>query len=99
MLGRHRKEKLGQYLFFEQWKEIKDYCNNRGIQIVGDIPIYVSFDSADVWAHREIFKLDGEQRPIAVAGVPPDYFSSNGQLWVILCTIGMLSGRPVTPGG
>jgi 4-alpha-glucanotransferase len=75
------KEKLGQYLFFEQWKEIKDYCNNRGIQIVGDIPIYVSFDSADVWAHREIFKLDGEQRPIAVAGVPPDYFSSNGQLW------------------
>jgi 4-alpha-glucanotransferase len=75
------REKFRQYLFFRQWGALRKYCNERGIQIVGDIPIYVSYDSADVWANGDIFKLDGEQRPTAVAGVPPDYFSSTGQLW------------------
>ena len=75
------REKFRQYLFFRQWSALKKYCNERGIQILGDIPIYVSYDSADVWANAGIFKLDGEQRPTAVAGVPPDYFSATGQLW------------------
>jgi 4-alpha-glucanotransferase len=72
---------FGQYLFFTQWSSLKEYCNERGIQIIGDVPIYVSYDSADVWANAEIFKLDGEKRPSVVAGVPPDYFSATGQLW------------------
>jgi 4-alpha-glucanotransferase len=75
------REKLGQFLFFTQWQALKEYCNERGIQIIGDIPIYVSYDSADVWANTGIFKLNGEKRPIAVSGVPPDYFSATGQLW------------------
>jgi 4-alpha-glucanotransferase len=75
------REMFGQYLFFRQWSALKTYCNRRGIQILGDIPLYVSYDSADVWANKEIFKLDEEKRPIAVAGVPPDYFSATGQLW------------------
>ena len=75
------REKFRQYLFFRQWGALKKYCNQRGIQILGDIPIYVSYDSADAWANAAIFKLDEEQRPTAVAGVPPDYFSSTGQLW------------------
>lgn len=74
-------EKFRQYLFFKQWHALKDYCNERGIQIMGDIPIYVSYDSADVWANASIFKLDQEKRPVSVAGVPPDYFSATGQLW------------------
>ena len=61
--------------------EIKTYANERGVQIVGDIPIYVAYDSADVWANRELFLLDRELRPSAVAGVPPDYFCEDGQLW------------------
>ena len=72
---------FSQYLFFAQWFSLKEYCNRRGIQIMGDIPIYVSYDSADVWSNPEIFKLDGEKRPTVVAGVPPDYFSATGQLW------------------
>ena len=75
------KEKFLQYIFFAQWGNLKHYCNEKGIQIIGDIPIYVEHDSADVWAHPEIFKLDGEKRPSVVAGVPPDYFSETGQLW------------------
>lgn len=75
------KASFSQYLFFSQWRSLKDYCNRRGIQIIGDIPIYVSYDSADAWAHPGIFKLDGEKRPTVVAGVPPDYFSATGQLW------------------
>ena len=75
------REMFGQYLFFRQWSALKRYCNERGIQIVGDIPIYVSYDSADVWANKDLFKLDGEKKPLAVAGVPPDYFSATGQLW------------------
>ena len=70
-----------QYWFFTQWAELKKYVNSLGIQIIGDVPIYVSLDSSDVWAEREQFLLDGEGRPSKVAGVPPDYFSEDGQLW------------------
>lgn len=73
--------KVIQYLFFEQWLRIKNYTNNKGIQIVGDIPIFVAPDSVDVWANRELFLLDDNGKPTCVAGVPPDYFSETGQLW------------------
>ncbi|MBQ9760930.1 MAG: 4-alpha-glucanotransferase [Clostridia bacterium] len=72
---------FSQYEFYRQWMEIKSYANERGISIVGDIPIYVAYDSADVWANDELFLLDKEKRPSAVAGVPPDYFCADGQLW------------------
>lgn len=70
-----------QYTFIRQWRKLKAYANAKGIQIVGDIPIYVAFDSADVWANPWLFQLDEEHRPIAVAGCPPDGFSATGQLW------------------
>ena len=70
-----------QFVFFEQWTNLKKHVNACGRQIVGDIPWYVGYDSADVWAHREIFEMTPEGRPINVAGVPPDYFSASGQLW------------------
>ncbi len=70
-----------QYEFFSQWREIKKYANSKGIKIMGDIPIYVSYDSADVWANKELFWLDKDEKPGSVAGVPPDYFSEDGQLW------------------
>ena len=70
-----------QYWFFTQWADLKQYVNGLGIKIIGDIPIYVSLDSADVWSEREQFLLDEEGRPEKVAGVPPDYFSEDGQLW------------------
>ena len=70
-----------QWVFFRQWQEIRDYAHARGIQIIGDIPIFVAYDSADVWARRELFELDAEGRPTVVAGVPPDYFSATGQRW------------------
>jgi 4-alpha-glucanotransferase len=75
------QEKFLQYFFFRQWFALKGYCNEKGIQIIGDMPIYVDYDSVDVWTHPEIFKLDAERKPEAVAGVPPDYFSATGQLW------------------
>src|SRR5574341_909124 len=74
-------EKFIQYVFFKQWFSLKSYCNNKKINIIGDIPIYVNYDSADVWANPEIFKLDKEKWPKFVAGVPPDYFSKTGQRW------------------
>ena len=74
-------QRFVQYKFEEQWKALKAYANARGIRIVGDIPIYVAFDSADTWASPELFQLDGERRPTGVAGVPPDGFSATGQLW------------------
>jgi 4-alpha-glucanotransferase len=74
-------EKFLQYLFFKQWSGLKQYCNKKGIQIIGDIPIYVSDDSADVWMNPELFKLDERKKPVVVAGVPPDYFSKTGQRW------------------
>ena len=70
-----------QYLFFEQWKNLKIYANERGITIIGDLPIYVSLDSVDVWAHPELFQLDENKVPKEVAGCPPDGFSADGQLW------------------
>jgi 4-alpha-glucanotransferase len=70
-----------QFIFDEQWNRVHRYANERGIQIVGDVPIYVSLDSADVWANQEIFLLDSFGKPTLVAGVPPDYFSADGQLW------------------
>ena len=70
-----------QYLFFHQWEGLKRYANDRGIRFIGDLPIYVSADSADVWARPEQFQLDGELRPVEVAGVPPDGFTDDGQLW------------------
>jgi len=75
------KEKFLQYLFDKQWHSLKAYCNRNGIQLFGDLSIYVSFDSADAWANPHIFKLDEEKRPLFVSGVPPDYFSKTGQLW------------------
>jgi len=78
---RTRKEQWLQYLFFKQWSALKEYANNKKILFIGDMPIYVSGDSADVWANPQLFKLDHEKRPTAVAGVPPDYFSATGQLW------------------
>ncbi|MBP1574226.1 MAG: 4-alpha-glucanotransferase [Oscillospiraceae bacterium] len=70
-----------QYEFSRQWKNLKNYANERGIKIIGDLPIYVADDSSDVWASPELFDFDEERRPRNVAGVPPDYFSENGQLW------------------
>lgn len=73
--------KFVQYIFFRQWDRFHRYCNKNGIQIIGDIPIYVSPDCADVWAQPELFELDERRNPSRVAGVPPDYFSATGQLW------------------
>jgi 4-alpha-glucanotransferase len=70
-----------QFLFFRQWFALKTYANERGIHVVGDLPIFVAHDSADVWTNPDQFKLDKNGKPIVVAGVPPDYFSSTGQLW------------------
>lgn len=75
------KEKFIQYLFDLQWRALKAYCHFKGIQIIGDLPMFVSFDSADVWANRDLFKLDSNCQPLFFAGVPPDRFSATGQLW------------------
>jgi 4-alpha-glucanotransferase len=70
-----------QYLFFKQWLELKAYANQKSVKIIGDVPIFVAHNSADVWANRELFKLNEDGSPRVVAGVPPDYFSKTGQLW------------------
>ncbi len=70
-----------QYEFFTQWQEVKKYANDKGVKIIGDIPIYVALDSCDVWANKTQFQLDEENKPSCVAGVPPDYFAEDGQLW------------------
>ena len=74
-------EKYLQFLFYRQWKKLKAYCDRKEITLFGDMPFYVSHDSADVWTHPKYFKLDREGQPTAVSGVPPDYFSETGQLW------------------
>ena len=74
-------QKFYQFLFFKQWFDLKNYCNKNGIKIIGDVPIFVALDSADVWRNREQFKLNENGSPTVVAGVPPDYFSKTGQLW------------------
>jgi 4-alpha-glucanotransferase len=70
-----------QWMFFQEWEEIRSYAHTRKVKIIGDIPIFVAYDSADVWARPELFELNGEGRPTVVAGVPPDYFSPTGQRW------------------
>ena len=70
-----------QFIFFRQWYKLKAYANKKGIRIIGDIPLYVSYDSVDVWANQDIFLLDRDSKPTQVGGVPPDYFSETGQLW------------------
>ncbi|MBK8903259.1 MAG: 4-alpha-glucanotransferase [Anaerolineaceae bacterium] len=77
-IGRH---KFLQFLFFQQWLSLKGYANEHGIQIIGDLPIFVAFDSADVWANPDLFYLDETGAPTVIAGVPPDYFSETGQRW------------------
>ncbi len=76
-----RAHVFGQFAFFSQWERLRAHCRTRGIDILGDIPIYVAHDSAEVWRHPELFHLDARGEPTAVAGVPPDYFSATGQLW------------------
>ena len=80
---RERKEyyKMLQYFFYKQWYNLKSYANQKGVSIIGDIPIYVSSDSADVWAAPSLFMLDKNLKPVEVAGCPPDAFSADGQLW------------------
>ncbi|MEQ1544430.1 4-alpha-glucanotransferase [Methyloglobulus sp.] len=73
--------KFQQYVFFRQWLELKAYAGQQGVLLFGDIPIFVSYDSADVWANRDVFKLDDNGEMLVVAGVPPDYFSATGQRW------------------
>jgi 4-alpha-glucanotransferase len=73
--------KVIQFLFFEQWGRLREYANGHGVRLFGDMPICIAQDSADAWAHPEILRIDRDGRPDAVAGVPPDYFSEDGQLW------------------
>ncbi|MGC9072461.1 MAG: 4-alpha-glucanotransferase, partial [Acidilobus sp.] len=70
-----------QFKFFQQWSRLRAHARRLGIQVIGDIPIYVGYDSSDVWSNPRIFKLGGDLRPLYVSGVPPDYFSRTGQLW------------------
>ena len=74
-------QKFYQFLFFKQWLDLKTYCNRHGVRMVGDVPIFVAHDSADVWTNPDQFKLNPDGTPIVVAGVPPDYFSKTGQYW------------------
>ena len=76
-----RQHQFRQFLFYSAWSKVKDYANTNDVRLIGDIPIFVSSDSSDVWANPDIFQLDEERQPVAVAGVPPDYFSATGQLW------------------
>ncbi|MFO0984043.1 MAG: 4-alpha-glucanotransferase [Planctomycetota bacterium] len=79
--GTIAREKLWQYMFFRQWRDLRAHCEQRRVRIIGDMPIFVAYDSADVWARRDLFKLDESGAPTVVAGVPPDCFSDTGQLW------------------
>jgi 4-alpha-glucanotransferase len=76
-----RYHQFVQYVFAHQWEALRHHCRDRNIELIGDLPIFVSMDSVDVWARPDLFQLDEERRPIAVSGVPPDYFSETGQLW------------------
>jgi 4-alpha-glucanotransferase len=78
VVGQHR---FRQFLFHRQWDDLRQYAHEKGIKLIGDLPIFVSADSADVWANPELFLLDAKRQPTVVAGVPPDYFSATGQLW------------------
>ncbi len=76
-----RRQEFHQFLFFRQWNALRNFAHQKGIQIIGDIPIFVAMDSSDAWAHPELFHLDEAGKPTVVAGVPPDYFAPTGQLW------------------
>jgi 4-alpha-glucanotransferase len=76
-----QQEKFLQYIFSKQWHELKNHCHLQGIKFFGDMPIYVNYDSVDVWTNHQFFKLDENKKPMAVAGTPPDYFAADGQLW------------------
>jgi 4-alpha-glucanotransferase len=76
-----QRVRFGQYLFYRQWRALKRLCQRLGVRLIGDVPIYVTHDSADVWANAPLFQLDGYGNPMVVAGVPPDYFSPTGQRW------------------
>jgi 4-alpha-glucanotransferase len=78
VISRHR---FAQFLFYRQWQALRGYARSKGIKLIGDVPIFVSLDSSDVWANPDLFRLDANRRPTVVAGVPPDYFSPTGQLW------------------
>jgi 4-alpha-glucanotransferase len=81
LAGEIRYHEFVQWQFAMQWKKLRNYCAAKGIRLIGDIPLFVAYQSADVWAHPELFKLNADGNPTVVAGVPPDYFSKNGQLW------------------
>ena len=81
LASKAREHEVMQWAFDDQWRELRAHAHARGVALMGDAPIFVALDSADVWAHPELFELDAGQRPTGVAGVPPDYFSATGQLW------------------
>jgi 4-alpha-glucanotransferase len=81
MAEKIQRSSFFQFLFFRQWKALHEHARGKGLQIIGDIPIFVAYDSSDVWAHPDLFYLDENGSPTVVAGVPPDYFSPTGQLW------------------
>ena len=88
-----------QYEFFREWRRLKSYCRKRGIRVMGDIPIYVAHDSCDVQDHPELFELDEKGQPTVVSGVPPDYFSADGQLWGNPIIAGTALRAPASGGG
>ena len=92
-------QKYIQWQFFRQWKALRAYASNKGVAIIGDIPIFVAYDSADVWSRRELFLLDQKGKPTVVAGVPPIISVRQGSSGVILCMIGRLWGGRNTGGG
>ena len=79
--GEISRHAFRQWLFFRQWQAVKDYANQKGVKIIGDIPIFVAYDSADAWSNPDLFYFNNTGKPTVVAGVPPDYFSPTGQLW------------------
>lgn len=81
LIGPVQFQKFLQYTFFRQWTALTEYCHHKNIEVIGDVPIYVAYDSADVWAHPEYFRLEESGKPVVIAGVPPDYFSATGQRW------------------
>lgn len=81
LAGEISRHAFRQWLFFRQWAAVKKYANQKGVKIIGDIPIFVAYDSSDAWSNPELFYFDNSGRPTVVAGVPPDYFSPTGQLW------------------
>ena len=85
--------KAVQFFFYTQWNALKAYANRKGVLLVGDIPIYVSPDSSDLWTQPELFQTDGQMHLTHVAGCPPDSFAADGQLWATRCTIGYPQGH------